>query len=204
MNNQNKFSDKTVKRLLIYKSILSDLREQEYEYIRSYELAEFANNKPAQVRRDIMSIQYMGHPSKGYNIIDLTSTINKKLKLTKHIKVGIVGMGRLGMAIYKYLKEHNSRFAVSAVFDNNVGNKHNITEIHDIKELQEIIKKEKITFIILSLPAEFAQEVTNILNKTKIKGLLNFTHVQLKVKKHIKVNSVDITLEMEKLSFFSH
>ncbi|MCF6183408.1 MAG: redox-sensing transcriptional repressor Rex [Bacteroidales bacterium] len=204
MNNKNRIPDKTVERLLIYKSILSDLLEQEYEYIRSYELAEFANNKPAQVRRDIMSIQYMGHPSKGYNIIELANTINKKLKLTKRINTGIIGMGRLGTAIYKYLKEHSSRFLVSAVFDSNADNKQDLPEICDISKLYEIIKKENITLIILSLPAEFAQEVTNVLNQTKIKGILNFTHAQLKINKHIRVNTVDITLEMEKLTFYSH
>ena len=58
--------------------------------------------------------------------------------------------------------------------------------------------------MILTVPANEITSIINRLEKTDIKGILNFTSVPIKVDKKIKVITVDITLEMEKLAFFSH
>jgi len=201
---QNGIPVKTVERLLTYKVILHELLEQQKDFIRSYELAEFANNKPEQVRRDVMSIDYIGNPAKGYEIKLLLKKINKRLNLKAQIKVGIVGFGRLGTSILSYFKEHKTRIDVVAVFDTDTSKIKGNETFFNIDRLQETIEKEQITLIILAIPAKSTHRITEILNKTNIKGILNFTPVQLKVKKGITVNRIDITLEMEKLIFYCH
>ncbi len=195
---------KTIERLLTYKSILSELLTQGQKYIRSYELAELTNNKQELVRRDIMAIQFLGNPAKGYETNSLLNMINQKLKLKTTINVGVIGVGRLGSAISSFFKVYESRFKIVALFDKNTNTIEDKSNLYNINELERIIDKLNITFVVLSVPPNSAQQIASKLNKTKVKGILNFTHVPLKVKKEIVVTRIDILREMEKLVYLSH
>ncbi len=198
---------KTTERLLLYKTILAELLEQGEEYIHSYRLAEIAKNNAAQVRRDIMAVKYTGVPSRGYHISDLIKKIDRALSLGKRINMALIGAGRLGLAIMSYFQSHKTRFNLTTAFDisKDKANKQiNGCHIYSLHDLKEIIEKERITFVILTTPDKSAQYVADLLSETKVKGILNFTSIPLKVKKGIMVNRIDITLEMEKLAFYSH
>lgn len=198
---------KTTERLLLYKTILSELMEQGEEYIHSYRLAELAKNNAAQVRRDIMAVKYVGVPARGYYINDLIKKIDRALKLDKQINMALIGVGHLGLAIMSYFQSHKTRFNLTTAFDisKDKANKQiNGCHIYSLQDLKEIIEQEKITFVILTVPDKSAQNVANLLSETNVKGILNFTSIPLKVKKGILVNRIDITLEMEKLAFYSH
>ena len=190
----------TVKRLLTYKSVLMELIEQGQKYIHSHELAEITNNKQELVRRDIMAIRFLGNPAKGYEINSLLNRINKKLNLKTQVNVGVIGVGKIGSAIASFFEEHESRFKIVALFDK-ITDENNIYNIND---LEYIIDKLNITFVVLSVPPDAAQQIASRLSNTKIKGILNFTHIPLKVNEKIIVSRIDLLLEMEKLVFLSH
>ncbi len=199
--------EKTVERLLTYRVVLNELLEIGEEYITSRELAELANVNANLVRRDVMPLECEGHPVKGYSIKSLIERINRKLNLTEEVKVAIIGMGRLGMSLLTYFNiQHNTRFKVVAVFDvapYKVNTEIAGCKVHHIDSLQKILDKKKVQLVILAVPDKVVSGIAKVLAETDIKGVLNFTSVPIKLPDKIRVNKIDITLEMEKLAFYS-
>ncbi|KAA3613130.1 MAG: redox-sensing transcriptional repressor Rex [Calditrichaeota bacterium] len=199
--------EKTIERLLLYKVLLLELKNLDRTNIHSHELAEIANNNSAQVRRDIMATGFTGIPAKGYQINDLINKIKETLNLNSKINMCLVGIGNLGSAIIHFFGEHNTRFELKAAFDTNPQKVNNTIagcKTYKMDDLSSIIKQEKITLGIIATPASNAQQVANSLVENGIKGIFNFTSHPLQVPKTVKLNRLDITLQLEKLAFFSH
>ena len=55
---------------------------------------------------------------------------------------------------------------------------------------------------ILTVPATSAQEVANVLIKAGVQAILNFSPTVLDVPEDVVVNSVDLAVELENLSYF--
>ena len=55
---------------------------------------------------------------------------------------------------------------------------------------------------ILAVPANVAQEVTNLLLECGIMGILNFSPIVLHVPEEVMVNNVNVAIELENLSYF--
>lgn len=199
-------SEKTIERLLLYRVILMELKSLNRTNIHSYELAELANNSATQVRRDIMGTGYTGAPAIGYEIAELVNKIKEKLNLDSQIRVALVGIGNLGSAILSFFKEHKTRFKVAAAFDVEP-QKINTTifgsKTYSVKRIAEIIERENITLGVIATPDSKAQEGANMLVGAGIRGILNFTSIPLKVPQEVKLNRIDITLQFEKLAFYS-
>lgn len=199
--------EKTIERLLLYKVLLEELKSIGRTNIHSHELASLANNTSAQVRRDIMGTGYSGIPTKGYQIVDLIVKIRETLNLDSKKKMCLMGIGNLGSALIHFFSEHKTRFNLVAAFDINPQKINNTIagcETYDMEQAAEIIKKKKITLGIIATPAANAQEAADTLSAAQIKGILNFTSHPLNVPEHVKLNRIDITLQLEKLAFFSH
>ncbi|HRU00116.1 MAG TPA: winged-helix domain-containing protein, partial [Victivallales bacterium] len=63
---KNKIPPRTMERLSMYRRILSELEDKGLHFIYSHQLAELASNTSAQVRRDLMEVNCIGVPKKGY------------------------------------------------------------------------------------------------------------------------------------------
>ena len=74
--------------------------------------------------------------------------------------------------------------------------------IYDIADFSKNIKDSKIKTAIISVNKENAQEVADILVKSGIKGILNFSPLRLQVPKDVVVQSIDLTKELQTLLFF--
>ncbi len=197
---------KTIERLLLYRVLLMEQQAIGKNSIHSHQLAELANNTPAQVRRDIMASGYSGNPSTGYEIADLLFKIKERLNLDLKVKVALVGIGNLGTAILSFFSFHKTRFEIVAAFDVDTEKSNKQVfgcKTYSIKRISSIIKSKQITLGIIATPDATAQDVADILVASGIKGILNFTSFPLKVPKNVKLNRIDITLELEKLAFCS-
>jgi len=60
---------------------------------------------------------------------------------------------------------------------------------------------ETLRLAILAVPADNAQEVADFLIDAGVRGLLNFAPVSLSVPQTVAVNSVDLAVQLEQLSF---
>ncbi len=183
-------SDKVINRLTLYHSILTDYIEKDIEYISSPQIADLLHIDNTQVRKDIALLNYKGKCKVGYKAKELKLLIEDTLKFKTVKTAFIVGAGNLGMALAKYDNFEAYGFNISALFDNSplkIGLKVNDREVFHLNELPNIAEKDDAKIAILTVPRQFAQEVTDFLVKSGIKYIWNFTPCVLNVPNNVQV-----------------
>jgi len=195
----------TIARLSLYLKCFTELCDLKVNFISSQELAKLIGLNSAQVRKDLSYFGKFGRRGVGYNVENLRQQISEILGTHKTWNVGIIGIGNLGRALLSYSGFKQRGFKIVAGFDiapEKIGWEVEGINIYSINELEKIIKKEKIEIIILTIPKEAMFEVINKLRKTNIKGILNFAGKYLVGEENFKIRNVDISLELEQLTFF--
>ena len=183
-------SDKVINRLTLYHSILTDYIEKDIEYISSPQIADLLHVDNTQVRKDIALLNYKGKCKVGYKVKELKLLIEETLKFKTVKTAFIVGAGNLGMALAKYDNFEAYGFNISALFDNSpekIGLKINDKKIFNLTELPKIAEKDEAKIVILTVPRQYAQEVTDFLVESGIKYIWNFTPCVLSVPKDVQV-----------------
>jgi redox-sensing transcriptional repressor len=200
-----KISELTTNRLSIYLRCLNELKTHGAKTVSSDGLAKTFHLNSAQIRKDLAYFGEFGVRGVGYYIDDLRKHLTKILGLDKRHCVGIIGAGRLGTALTDYYGFAQSNFTVAALFDadeKKIGQKVGEVEIFDIKDFSEVVKKDKIDVAVLAIPAEFAQEVLEVVTEAGIKAVMNFAPIPLRVTGDVKLKTVDLTISLESLSYF--
>lgn len=200
-----KISELTTNRLSIYLRCLNELSAKGVNTISSDGLAKRFHLNSAQIRKDLAYFGEFGVRGVGYYVDDLRDQLTKILGLNNEHRVGIIGAGRLGMALSDYHGFTQSNFSVLALFDadrSKIGLMADNVMIYDIDELDKVVAEHEIDVIIIAVPAEYAQDVLEKVTKTGIKAVLNFAPTPLKIDENIKLKSVDLTISLESLSYF--
>ena len=73
--------------------------------------------------------------------------------------------------------------------------------IYPINEMADFIEANAISIAIIAVPSEYAQDVADILVETSIKGILNFAPIVLTVPDEVEVRDVDLSVNLEVLSY---
>ncbi len=200
-----KIPEATVSRLSVYSRYLTGVEEQGIINISSGEIAEGVGGTPAQVRKDLAYFGEFGTRGVGYNVKQLNHEIMGILGLKKGWNMILIGAGNLGSALSQYRGFQARGFNIVAVFDNDmnkVGLKLNGLPIYAVNQMAEFVDKNDISIGIITVPSEYAQDIADILVETKsIKGILNFAPVVLTIPEEIEVRNVDLSVNLEVLSY---
>ncbi|MFR6291923.1 MAG: redox-sensing transcriptional repressor Rex [Peptococcaceae bacterium] len=199
-----KIPEATVSRLSVYSRFLTEVEKQDIISISSGEIAEGVGGTPAQVRKDLAYFGEFGTRGVGYNVKQLNQEIMNILGLTKRWNVILIGAGNLGSALSQYRGFRERGFRIIGVFDNDlnkVGLKLNGLPIYAVSQMAEFIGKNDVTIGIIAVPAEYAQDIADILVETDIKGILNFAPVVLTIPEEVEVRNVDLTVNLEVLTY---
>ena len=199
-----KISDSTVRRLALYLRFLEESATQGLATISSADLAQRGGTTPAQVRKDLSFFGSFGKRGLGYSVPELAAQIRDILGLKRTHRVVLVGAGKMGGALLHYQGFRQHGFDVSAIYDRDpkkIGSRWNGLVVRDIRHVETDLKKEPIEIAILVTPAESAQEVADRLVRAGVKAILNFAPVQLSVPRDVAVQTVNMALELETLSF---
>ena len=200
-----KIPEATVSRLSVFSRYLTGVEEQGIINISSGEIAEGVGGTPAQVRKDLAYFGEFGTRGVGYNVIQLNNEIMGILGLKKGWNMILIGAGNLGSALSQYRCFQARGFNIVAVFDNDmnkVGLKLNGLPIYAVNQMAEFVDKNDISIGIITVPSEYAQDIADILVETKsIKGILNFARVVLTIPEEIEVRNVDLSVNLEVLSY---
>jgi len=70
------------------------------------------------------------------------------------------------------------------------------------RDMAREIKSRGIQIAIVAVPAESAQPVTDKLVGAGIRAILNFAPARLKVPREVRLKNVDLSIELETLSFY--
>ncbi len=203
----SKISKKIVERLIIYRRcLIRSSVNSNNTHIFSHQLAKKSGASSAQVRRDIMGLGYSGSPAYGYEIKSLVDSIGKFIDPVKREKIAIIGLGNLGKAIVDYFNKQSLEMEIVAAFDTNPEKVNRVLmgcKSYHIKEMKSIIKEYDIQTAILCIPSINAQEVTDELIESGIKGILNYAPINLNVPLNIYVENLDMIAIFEKVSYFA-
>ncbi len=199
-----KISDSTVRRLALYLRFLEHSAAQGLTTISSAELARRGGTTSAQVRKDLSFFGSFGKRGLGYSVPELAARIRDILGLKRTHRVVLVGAGKMGGALLHYRGFRQHGFDLAAIYDKDprkIGARSNGLVVRDIRLLEADLKKEPSDIAILVTPAEAAQEVADRLVRAGVKAILNFAPIPLVVPNDVAVQSVNMALELETLSF---
>ncbi len=196
MNNERKISAAVINRLPRYYRYLGDLLENDIVRISSKELSVKMNITASQIRQDLNNFGGFGQQGYGYNVEYLHSEIKKILGLDKVYNLIVIGGGNIGQALVNYTNFEKRGFVITAVFDVNprlIGMTIRGVEVYDIDEMENFVKDNKVDVAILTLPRSQASAVANNLAVLGVKGIWNFSHVDLNLSEDVKVENVHLT-----------
>ncbi|MFH1092761.1 MAG: redox-sensing transcriptional repressor Rex [Candidatus Omnitrophota bacterium] len=203
--NDKKVPEGTISRLFIYLRELTELTKVNVNTISSAELGERTNLSDAQVRKDLGHFGQFGVSGSGYSTRELKSALEKILGKDKVWNVAIIGVGNLGGALLAYPGFKNLGFNIVAAFDSDVkkiGKQINEVTVKAIDQLSKVIKEKKVLIAIIAIPVKEAQGVSDKLVASGVECILNFAPQALNVPEHVKVKDVDLSHELETLSYF--
>lgn len=194
-----------IKRLSLYSRVLQNLEMKNVVKVSSKELSEQLGLNPAQVRKDLAYFGQFGIPGVGYYVADLRSQIKKILRTDREVRIALVGVGNLGRALLSYTGFIREGFQILGAFDVNpdkVGATIRGVPVFHIDELEERLRQLGAEILVLTLPREVAQAVADRAVRCGITALLNFVPTRLVVPPYVKVHYVDLTIEIESLSYY--
>ncbi|MBN3039457.1 MAG: redox-sensing transcriptional repressor Rex [Candidatus Omnitrophica bacterium] len=204
MNNK-KVPEGTISRIFIYLREITELVKLNIHTISSAELGERTNLSDAQVRKDLGYFGQFGVSGAGYNTQELKTALEKILGKDRAWNVAVVGAGHLGSALLTYPGFKERGLDIVAAFDSDsrkVGKQMKEITVQPLEELPRVIQQKKVSIGIIAVPAKEAQGVTDMLVKLGVGCILNFAPTSLNVPDNVKVKDVDLSRELETLSYF--
>ena len=200
----NEIPKATVVRLPRYLRLLEDL-ESTRDVVSSEELAAAAGANAANVRRDLSHLDFHGVRGIGYSVAELTARIRQELGIAERRRVAIVGTGNLGRALANYGGLSRRGFDVVALYDTDVrkiGSKVGSVVIRHLDDIDADCRSDAFEIAILAVPAVAAQQVADRLVEHGIRSILNFAPVRVKVPNTVSVRQVDLSMELQVLSYY--
>ncbi|MEX0834922.1 MAG: redox-sensing transcriptional repressor Rex [Nitriliruptor sp.] len=195
----------TVSRLPRYLQALVDAAEADQATISSDELATAAGLNSSIVRKDVSYLGTAGTRGVGYAVGDLTTEISAILGISVDRPVVIVGIGNLGRALASYDGFSRRGFRTVALVDADpdlIGTEVGGHHVEPTDLLPDIVRDRGVHLAVLATPAAHTQAVADQLVAAGVTALLNFAPVRLDVPDHVTVRTVDLSTELQILSFY--
>ncbi|MCM1635542.1 transcription repressor of cydABCD and yjlC-ndh expression [Latilactobacillus sakei] len=202
---ENKIPRATAKRLPLYYRYLNFLNNSGKTKISSTELSEAVKVDSATIRRDFSYFGALGKRGYGYDVESLLSFFKKTLNQDRLTNVALIGIGNLGHALLNYNFRQTNNIRISAAFDVKpelIGTIQTGVPVYSMDEMVEQLKLQQIEIVILTVPIEVAQKVTDQLVDAGVKGIMNFTPIRISVPNTIRIQNVDLAKELQTLIYF--
>ncbi|MBR5229687.1 MAG: redox-sensing transcriptional repressor Rex [Firmicutes bacterium] len=204
---EKQISKAVIKRLPRYRRYLGELQKRGIEKISSKDLSELIGYTASQIRQDLNNFGGFGQQGYGYSVSYLYDEIGTILGLDKEYKLVIVGYGRLGQAMASYIANNESNFKIVGIFD-----VRQIIQDVEFKDAQVMtcaslagfVKHENVDIAVITVPAEKAQIVADTVCEAGIKGVWNFTTVDLDLPEDVVVENVHISDSLHALAYYMH
>jgi redox-sensing transcriptional repressor len=197
--------DTTVQRLPVYLRALLQCKAERIPLVNSVDIAHMAGTNAAQVRKDLSYLGELGTRGIGYDVDSLIGDISARLGLTEERKIAVVGAGRLGTALVSYRGLAERGFQVVAVFDSDpakVGLSIGEVVVRPVADLETALCEGCVDIAVITTPADAAQDVADRVVRGGVTAILNFAPVTLSVPEGIAVRHVDLSVELQVLSFY--
>jgi redox-sensing transcriptional repressor len=172
--------------------------------INSVGIAEMAGTNAPQVRKDLSYLGELGTRGVGYDVDALTAHISERLGMGTERRIAIAGFGRMGSALFSYGGFAQHGFLAVAILDSDpekVGTTVDGVTVRHIDELEDVLSEENVEILVLTTPVEVTREIAKRAAAVHVKAILNFAPVRLDLPADVAVRQVDLSTELQVLSF---
>ncbi len=194
-----------ISRLPVYLRTLQRLHRQGQQTISSQALGEILGITAAQIRKDISQFGEFGKQGTGYNIPYLIEQLENILHLNTIWDVAVVGIGDLGHALARYQGFIDRGFRIAALFDNDpakIGQKIQGLTIEDISHIPQRIPALGIKIAMLTVPAQAAQSIADMLVKAGVRGILNYAPIHLNLPEGVCIEHLDPAVGLQRMTYY--
>lgn len=198
-----KFSLSTFQRLPIYLNYLSAFDLDKQTTISATKIAKALSLGEVQVRKDLATLSCLGRPKTGYDIQTLIDALKSTLGCNTVTDAVMIGVGKLGQALMGYKGFEEFGLNIVAGFDsdiNKIGKTFQGKKIYGLDEMLEFINKRKVKLVILTLPQSYAQQVVDMLDRSTVKGIWNFTMAHIRPPKGVIIKTENMASSLALLS----
>ncbi len=167
----------TLRRLPRYHHFLMREENSGKKVISCSDIARALNLDPTQIRKDLAVTGIVGKPKVGYEVPALIQALEKVLGWNNVTHAVLVGAGSLGTAILGYQQFNKYGLNIVAIFDsdaNKVGQVVHGREILPVGWLPGMARQMRILTGIITVPAEAAQSVADLMTAGGIRAIWNF------------------------------
>lgn len=193
---KKKVSLAVIRRLPRYYRYLSDLLQLDITRISSKELSTRMGITASQIRQDLNCFGGFGQQGYGYNVESLYNEIGNILGLNNKFQMVIIGAGHMGQALANYGNFEKRGYKLIGIFDNDpglVGKKIKDIEIMHMSSIDEFVKSNKVDIAIITVPSQYTREVADKVAGLGIKGLWNFSPMDLKIPYDVVIENVHLS-----------
>jgi redox-sensing transcriptional repressor len=201
----SKIPEMTIRRLSVYTRCLQQLEEDGVTTVSSQDLAERFGLNSAQVRKDLAYFGEFGVRGIGYYVAGLKAELSRILGLDREWPLALVGFGNLGSALFHYRGFSRQGFRIAVIFDDDpakIGRSVDGVPIMGTRDMPRELRARGVQIGIVAVPAEGAQAVTDQLAAAGVRAVLNFAPARLRVSPEVRLKQVDLSIELETLSFY--
>ena len=199
---RKKISKSVLKRLPGYLSYLKSLPDPSPPNISATSLANALGMGEVQVRKDLAAVSDGGRPKIGYNRENLIYDIEQFLGYDNTTDAVLLGAGKLGQALMGYSGFDDYGLNLLAAFDidPSLDKTDEGKPVYHISKLEGFCRTHKVLMGIITVPADHAQEVADLLIAGGIKAIWNFAPVHLDVPANILVQNENMATSLAVLS----
>jgi len=201
---KKKIPHMTITRLAQYLNCLSLLPREHYKEISSKELAAKIGLKPTVIRQDFHHFGGFGQAGYRYKVPNLIDGLERILGLDQKQNVIIVGVGHLGQALANYRNFEKLGLRLVGLFDINprlIGITIRDVRVRDIDEIPGVVERDNVAIGIITTPAEAAQSTANLLAHAGVKGIWNFSPVNVAGPAGVIIQNEHLSVGMMTLSY---
>jgi redox-sensing transcriptional repressor len=188
----------TLKRLPLYMHYLKRIQGEGVEFASSSLLASEFGFDPTQVRKDLAATGEVGIARRGFEIVALIKAIEELLGWNNISDAFLVGVGNLGSALLGYDFSSNG-IHILAAFDTDerkIGSRINDKKVFSLNNIKDLAERMKVKVGIITVPAQHAQSVADLMLDAGFEAIWNFAAVPLKVPEDILVENVRLSTSL--------
>ncbi len=202
---KKKVSNAVVRRLPRYYGQLNALYQVGVARISSSSLGKVMNLTASQIRQDLSCFGEFGQQGYGYNVESLRNEIAEILGMNLGHTAIVLGAGNLGRALIQNFQFAQHGFELIAAFDTDrtlVGTSIAGVPVYNIDKLTQYLESQHVDVGVLTVPQSAAVPTAQRLIDGGVKGLWNFTNVELGIRNEgVVVENVHFADSLLALSF---
>lgn len=185
----------TIRRMPKYHDYVKRKKQEGEKYLSAPRIAHRLRLDATQVTKDLAYTGITGKTKVGYNVDDLLAAIEEFLGFNHQDHAFLVGAGSLGTALVGYPGFEEYGVKIIAAFDNHpakIGTKIRGVPVMHIDKFGDLVDRMHVSFGIITTPAEYAQQIADLMVTWGIKAIWNFSPVNILVPEHIIVQNTSI------------